>query len=216
MRYCTQQPTDQQAHPCRVSQYYERLYTENDDVPVSTSVNIDALLQQEVTNLKDTSKQVFRPIHTSLNDLVFISMTDNAGMLWVCCGTHVFCNTPAMAQCRVQGWWTLCKQLCGTWQPRKQSSRGAKSLVVIIGHHATHIAILRHCLRLIPVEAVCDASVEAIGKAAESLVSPHFPPEGPCVPFACVLECRATKHLKKLDVINAAIQGIPQVCGGFC
>ena len=69
----------------------------------------------------------------------------------------------------------------------------------------------RHCLRLIPVEVVCGSSLEDIGKACEDLVKPHFPPEGPCVPFACVLECRSTKHLKKMDVIDAAIQGIAQV-----
>lgn len=75
------------------------------------------------------------------------------------------------------------------------------------------LSVNRHCLRLIPVEMVCDATLESIGKACATLLAPHFPADGPCIPFSCVLECRSTRHLNKLDVINAAIQSIAQVRG---
>ena len=66
--------------PTRLTtQFYEKLYGDTDAAPASNSTNIGALLQQEVANLKDTSKQVFRPVNTSLPDLVFISMTGAAG-----------------------------------------------------------------------------------------------------------------------------------------
>lgn len=93
----------------------------------------------------------------------------------------------------------LLLSICSSWPDTSTST------------HRMH----RHCLRLIPVELVCDPTVEAIAKASETLVKPHFPAEGPCIPFACVLECRSTKHLKKMDVIDAAIQSIPQVCAGY-
>ncbi len=76
----------------------------------------------------------------------------------------------------------------------------------------------RHCVRLIPVETICDANIPAIEAAAAPLVAPYFPQEGPPVPFGCVVEFRSTKHLDKMAVVNASIKGIAQVgmCGCGC
>ena len=71
----------------------------------------------------------------------------------------------------------------------------------------------RLCIRLLPVQRVCHASLEEIGAAAKALTGPHFPGgEGAAaVRFAVQYEHRASVELKRMDVINAVVDQIPQV-----
>ena len=73
----------------------------------------------------------------------------------------------------------------------------------------------RLCIRLSPVQSVCHAGLQEIGAAARKLTAPHFPAGAGAQPvrFAVAYEHRASVELKRLDVINAVVDQIPQVCG---
>ena len=71
----------------------------------------------------------------------------------------------------------------------------------------------RMCIRFLPVEVVCSAKLEDIAATAKALAAPHFPGgEGAAqVRFAVQYEHRASVELKRMDVINAVVDQIPQV-----
>ncbi|CAL8467124.1 g6660 [Coccomyxa elongata] len=70
----------------------------------------------------------------------------------------------------------------------------------------------RLCIRFLPVEKVCRADVEEIGRTAKELTDAHFPTgEGAAtVRFAVAYEHRASKDLDRMEVINSVVNQIPQ------
>lgn len=70
----------------------------------------------------------------------------------------------------------------------------------------------RLCIRFLPVEKVCRADVEEIGRTAKELTDVHFPTgEGAAtLRFAVAYEHRASKDLDRMEVINSVVNQIPQ------
>ena len=71
----------------------------------------------------------------------------------------------------------------------------------------------RMCIRFIPVEVVCHADLADIKKMAKALIDQHFPADkaAASISFAVFYEHRASVKLKRMDVINAIVDEIPQV-----
>eukprot|EP00884_Botryococcus_braunii_P004450 jgi/Botrbrau1/14005/Bobra.150_1s0015.1 len=71
----------------------------------------------------------------------------------------------------------------------------------------------RTLLRFLPVEKVCHASMEAIGKAAQELLPQHFPagPDAEPLTYAVQYEHRASGSLDRGDLINKVIEGIDKI-----
>ena len=82
-----------------------------------------------------------------------------------------------------------------------------------VGKLVSTLVSCRLCIRLLPVENVCHASLVEIREAAGKLTGPHFPGgDGAAqVRFAVAYEHRASVELKRMDVINAIVDQIPQV-----
>jgi THUMP domain len=71
----------------------------------------------------------------------------------------------------------------------------------------------RTLLRFLPVEKVCHASLEAIGKAAQELLPAHFPSGTAAEPltYAVQYEHRASVNLDRMDLINKVVESIDKV-----
>lgn len=69
------------------------------------------------------------------------------------------------------------------------------------------------CLRFLPIETVCQAKLGDISTAAKALCREAFPAGAEAVPikFAVQYEHRASVSLKRGDVIDAVVGGVPQV-----
>ena len=72
-------------------------------------------------------------------------------------------------------------------------------------------ALCRVCLRFLPIEVVCAADMEEIRKASKKLCAAAFPEAGPALRFAVQYEHRASKALKRDDVIAAIADAVPKV-----
>ncbi|KAK9824300.1 hypothetical protein WJX72_009265 [[Myrmecia] bisecta] len=77
---------------------------------------------------------------------------------------------------------------------------------------ATQQCKSRLCLRFMPVQVVCYASLDDIRKASEDLVKAAFPAGDDIAPieYAVVYEHRASVTLDRLSVINAVVDHVPK------
>ena len=68
-------------------------------------------------------------------------------------------------------------------------------------------------MRFLPVETVCHANLEDIRKASTAICQSAFPEgiDGTAIPFAVQYEHRASVTLKRADIIDAVVAGVPQV-----
>ena len=77
--------------------------------------------------------------------------------------------------------------------------------------------VTRHCMRFSPVDTVCRASLDAMGKAASQTILPHFPSDSE-VPktFAVQYDHRASAKFDRMAVINSVVSNIKQVIHFGC
>lgn len=72
------------------------------------------------------------------------------------------------------------------------------------------------CLRFLPIDVVCAADLEEIRKASKKLCAAAFPEGGPPLKFAIQYEHRASKQLKRDDVIHVIADNVAKVQDECC
>ena len=70
-------------------------------------------------------------------------------------------------------------------------------------------------MRFTPILDVCQAELEVLKQAANKILAPLFPSEGPQKKFAVVYEHRASAKLDRMAVVKAVADDIPQVTSPF-
>ena len=77
--------------------------------------------------------------------------------------------------------------------------------------------LYRLCMRFLPVETVCQARLDQIRTAAKAICTDAFPQDkdSESLKFAVQYEHRASVSLKRADVIDAAVTGVPQASSAY-
>ena len=73
-------------------------------------------------------------------------------------------------------------------------------------------------MRFLPIESVCRANLDDIRKASQAICLPAFPSDkdAAALKFAVQYEHRASVSINRADVIDAVVEGIPQVSKATC